>query len=79
MTEQLPRYGGWQQVANHLTEAGYPTTRQRVYGWWKNRMHNGFPEGIRISGRLKLPVAEVIEWRTRYVPNRGGRPRKERS
>jgi hypothetical protein len=73
-----PRYGGWQVVATHLTEAGYPTSRQLVYGWWRNRSSNEFPNGIKVNGKVKLPIADVIQWRANYVPDRGGRPRKGR-
>jgi hypothetical protein len=83
MTVAEPRWGGWQETANALHEAGFPTSRQMVYGWWRRRAKIGFPGGrvldVPLSRggtrrRVQLPIDEVIEWRKRYVPDRGGRP-----
>lgn len=84
------KYGGWQTVATALCEAGFEnTSRQMVYGWWQRRDKIGFPEGRVIESaprgggfarqRVLLPVDKVIEWRKTYVPDPGGRPRKDRS
>lgn len=73
-----PEFGGWQAVAEALTAAGYgDVSRQAVYGWWRRRDKTGFPEVVRVDGRRKLRLAEVMEWRRAYVPNKGGRPRKQ--
>lgn len=81
-------YGGWQAVATALCAAGFETNRQMVYGWWRRRDKIGFPAGIvasvpRTRGNgsrraVMLPIDDVVEWRKTYVPNPGGRPRKER-
>lgn len=87
--KERPRFGGWQTVATALCEAGFEgTSRQMVYQWWLRRDKIGFPEGEALEvprrrgngvrRRVFLPVDEVIEWRKTYVPDPGGRPRKER-
>jgi hypothetical protein len=83
-----PRYGGWQLTATALTDAGFgDVSRQMVYGWWLRRDKINFPDGVTVRTlnrrgesreRVMLPVDEVIEWRRTYVPDPGGRPRKER-
>lgn len=70
--------GGWQTVADALTKAGYGTvTRQAVYAWWKRRNKTGFQTGELVNGRRKFDVTAALAWRSKYVPNRGGRPRKQ--
>lgn len=71
--------GGWQNVADALTKAGFGNvTRQAVYAWWKRRNKTGFPAGELVKGRRKFDIAEAISWRANYVPNKGGRPRKQK-
>lgn len=69
--------GGWQVVADALTKAGYGrVTRQAVYAWWRRRNKTGFPAGELVNGRRKFNIASALAWRSDYVPNKGGRPKK---
>lgn len=70
--------GGWQNVADALTKAGFGNvTRQAVYAWWRRRNKTGFPAGELVNGRRKFDIASTLVWRLNYVPNKGGRPRKK--
>jgi len=71
--------GGWQSVADALTKAGYGNvTRQAVYAWWKRRNKTNFPEGELVNGKRKFRIAAAVNWRSSYVPNKGGRPKKSK-
>lgn len=69
---------GFQGVAEALSTEARPVSRQQVYVWWVRRARNGFPdranEGV---GRPRFDLDAVRDWYAGYVPDRGGRPRKE--
>lgn len=77
-------YGGFTEAARYLNERIHrprPFTRQQVYAWWRRRANNGFPEKYELSvdgqKRQLLMLPEIYDWWLRYVPSKGGRPRKK--
>lgn len=83
------QYGGWQEVATHLTALFHrPISRQQVYMWWSRREHNGFPEAHHSGQESKqvtvgsyehtyqkhlFDLDEVTQWYATYKPNTGVR------
>lgn len=74
MADQQPTSGGFTAVARMLASAtGDAWTRQRVYGLWRHRGANLFPEGEmgpNITGR-QAPMrifrfADVMAWFRNY-------------
>lgn len=68
---------GFQGVADALSTESRPISRQQVYVWWTRRARNGFPDRHTIDGHDVFLRSEILAWWGQYVPNRGGRPRKE--
>lgn len=72
-----PRHAGFQGVAEALSTEARHVSRQQVYVWWTRRERNGFPDRINEAGTPRFDLAAVREWYANYVPDRGGRPRKD--
>lgn len=63
-----------------MTAAGTAVgvSRQQIWAWYSRRDRNGFPAELREDARgLLFDLDEVIRWHEGYVPQTGGRPRKE--
>lgn len=64
-------YGGFSEVARHLTYAGpRVVSRQGIYAWWKNRKRNGFPAAHHLDedGHKQFSIAEILSWYAVYKP-----------
>lgn len=82
----IERYGGFQKVADSLTEVfKKPCNRQQVHTWYERRHRNGFPDYDHLADEgenhrphgMMFDIHKVLTWYANYIPDRGGRKQED--